>query len=545
MFTFIARLWIYFGLIGVLSVLLWLGAAGTAAAAFLKYPDRRTKLIWIAVGLAVLGFYSGKLNSRFVSRIRIDRSAQEEAFREAQRQEALRQEREARREIMFAEESVGDVETVKDEREADEDNGDEDEDEPAGIEEATTGTGEAGAAEDEDAPRQGQPLYKLRGKREREGGKTETLTEVRQAVKETQKETTSSGKMLEEPDKLRADAWDRANLFLTRWTLVIVLLLAIWDYVRRFNRTFDAFLPLPLACSWMDRLSPKFMTVLLTQVSRDVLAHHLRDFVRRGETYIYFGPQDPVAEPLLTRVGPTDVSLNARVRRFVSWLYDVPKMHVHGLPDPDSGARPQALTRFKNRCVELVAKRWPDLAEHVDLFLFNAGRLGKHMLRRLPVALAVLVILLIPFLIFFTRSSYYLPHYVLTMCLVPWPVLLWNFPGFQPVLPKVRNVPDLSPRDRDFFFETAWFGRCCAVIDDEREAAKLLEDLRKYLKARRVPNARCPQTVNVVWDFGRLPETLDRHAFFDLCRSANFRVIHVSQRVPAEADTLYDEICEG
>ncbi len=538
MLTFLARLWMYFGLIGILSLLLWTAAAATAGVGFLKLTDRRTKLAWVAVGLAALGFFSAKINSHFVSRVQIDRTAQEEEFREAQRREALRQERESRKEIMFAEEGVRDMETLKHEREAEELD---DEDITPGIEEATVGTG----AEPDDARNQPQvPLYKQRGKAERAEGKTEELADVEATVKDA-KESKPSGKMLKEEDKIRAEHWDRANLFMGRWTLVIVLFLAVADYVRRFNRTFDVFLPLPLSCPWLDRLSPKSTSVLLTKADRTALAHHLRNFVRRGETYVYFGPSDPVAEPLLARVGPADIFLNERVRRFVSWLYDIPKMHVHGRPTPDSGLRPPLLDRLKDRCIATVAKRWPNAAEHADLLLHDLGRLGKHLLRRLPPALVLLVLLLIPFLIFFTRSSYYLPHYILTMCLAPWPILLSHFPSFAPVLPKLRDIPDSSPKDRDFFFDAAWFGRCCAVIDDPQVAETLLDELRRYLKARRVPNARSPQTVNIVWDFGRLPENLDRKEFFDLCAAANFRFVHVSERIPAQADTFYSEVHDG
>ncbi len=540
MLTFLARIWMYFGLLGTLSVLLWIAAAATVGVGFLKLTDRRTKLAWIAVGLATLAFFSAKVNSHLVSRIQIDRTAQEEEFRERQRQEALREDRESRKEIMFAEEGVSDMKTVKEEREAEDLD---DEDLTPGIEEATVGTD--AESKDEDAENQPNvPLYKQRGKAERAEGKSEKLADVESAVKGA-KESKPSGKMLEEEDKIRAENWDRANLFLSRWTLVVVLLLAAGDYVRRFNRTFDAFLPLPLSSRWFDRLSPKSMSVLITKVDRTSLADHLRNFVRRGETYVYFGPNDPIAEPLLARVGPAHVFLNEQVRSMVSWLYDIPKMHVHGRPDPVPGSCPPMLNRLKDRCVAAVAKRWPDAAEHADLFLHDAGRFGKHLLRRLPLALVLLVLLLIPLIIFFTRSSYYMPHYILTMCLAPWPILLSNFPPFMPVLPKLKNIPDLSPKDRDFFFDAAWFSRCCAVIDDPQEAEALLSDLRRYLKARQVPNARSPQTVNIVWDFGRLPEQLDRKELFELCAASNFRFVHVSERIPAQADTLYDEVLDG
>ena len=126
MLTFFARLWAYFGPIGILSVLLWLAAVGVAVAGFWKLSDRRTKLVWIAVGLAVLAFYTGKINSHFVSRIGIDRSEQEAAMRERQRQERLRREKEAREQMMFAEESVTDVQQIKDDEEADDDDEGED-----------------------------------------------------------------------------------------------------------------------------------------------------------------------------------------------------------------------------------------------------------------------------------------------------------------------------------------------------------------------------------------------------------------------------------
>ena len=597
---FLVRLWQYFGVTGIFSVLLWLAACGCAVAGFAKYKDKRTRFVWLALLLAVLAFYGAKENSSNVSAIDVDRTEELALARQRQQEQARRRETERRKELMFAEESVDEMrDWVED--------GDED----------------TGEGEDDDASAAGEsgvPLYQQRGPVERDAGKKVEQKEIAESIEQTKKESAPPTKALPQEDVDRAQRWDKANLFLTRWILVLLIFLAVWDYLRRFNRTFDAFLPLPLAAPWLDRFSKKKHTIQMQGVDRHRLGDYLRDFVRRGETFIYFGDEDPLPEKLLVKVGPAKGHASVRYRQFAAWLYDQPvtREEVAVAPEhehlaehhrlykdfhhwvetksPKAAARMDrvvtALARsgsvvrspaekIKRRWPGPVARlhrganaagrffrkiltwirgglcwswsqyirgkkhaeeRWPEFMDHVEVFVYNLKRLGKHFLRRLPLALALLFVLLIPGFIFMKRSSFYLAEYLLLLILAPWPILLYNLPRFRPVLPKINYDPEFSPRDREFFFETAWFNRGCGTVTDFEESSDLLDHLRRFLKARRIPTARCRRTVNVVWDFEHLPQDLDLENFLDICRQNNFRFICTRATAPAAAPGLFDEV---
>jgi len=559
MLTFLYRLWLYFGVVGMLSILLYLGALVACGLGFFRFPQERTKLVWLGLCLGILGFLTSLLNSAYVGTFVRDTSEQ---VAEAKERTAKIAAEEARGKKRFVEESVQDVALLEREKAAVKAKKEQEEAEKDGTAQAASegGGGEdvAGNAagsgtQESEAPDLSEvtPEYKKRGKQEIDESKWQGDEDVTASLEQTKAESQVDKRLLPSPDYDRANAWDRSNLFLARWSLAVVILLVLVDYARRFNRTFQAFLPLPLASRWLDAVSPKAHSAVIAGPARHHLAAYLRDFVARGESFLYFGPQDPIPEPLLCKLGTRQVRLNDRAQRVAAWVYDLPAANVYGDPRlPQVGA----MRPFSRHVPDVLAvgallpgaggvlQRQPHLAEALSLLAFNLGRFGKHALRRLPLVVALELVMLVPFILFF-RNSFYVNHYLLAMILLPIPLLVWNTPPFRAVLPKLRfSRRGEGPRDREFFMESAWFGRLCASFTDEHEASEMLYELRSFLKARRFVLARARRTVNVVWDFPELPERVDQEQLQSLCRQANFRFIRVCEQVPQDVDARYEDL---
>ena len=64
----------YFGLVGLLSIGAWVIAAILVLLFVLGW--RRSKIAWIALGLAIVAFVFAKINSRQISEIKIDYAAE-------------------------------------------------------------------------------------------------------------------------------------------------------------------------------------------------------------------------------------------------------------------------------------------------------------------------------------------------------------------------------------------------------------------------------------------------------------------------------------
>lgn len=239
----IAKLPSYFGPLGMASVFVWIGALLTLLV-FLRHR-RRGRFYLGAFILALAGIVLSEINSKRVSAIELDRSA-EMAAALTHRQSAV----------------------------------------PGGIRFA------------EDAPPEADvPTYRQMGKQKRDAGKTEVLpTETPQ---EQPVEAPPSRK-LPEAELLAANHLDRLNLLAARATLLLAFLALIADYVARFHRTLAGSYPLPIAGRWLDTLAPKSRTILAGPLD---LKSYLETVVRRGETFIYFGEADPWTTASLPRLG--------------------------------------------------------------------------------------------------------------------------------------------------------------------------------------------------------------------------------------------------
>jgi len=265
----IAKLWQYFGLVGFGSIACW----AVAFVFFACYPrsKQRTRYYWMAAALALLGLVLANINSRFVSAIEVDRS--EELAKGIERQKQLRAELEAdakskAAKVRFAEDSATDALDL------------------AGLP-ATTNVYEMAAKEDDDA----KYAYRKRGKQQRA---VSAATATNQLMAGTVAPTVKAAavRTMLETDVIRANRYDRINLFLARLCLWLAAFLVIWDYLARFNRTLGHLYPLPIAHEYLDSIWPKTHTVLFRQPSAETVRQYLENVVRKGETFLYFGP-DP------------------------------------------------------------------------------------------------------------------------------------------------------------------------------------------------------------------------------------------------------------
>ena len=117
----------------------------------------------------------------------------------------------------------------------------------------------------------------------------------------TRQDIVETGRTMPQQDVARANRLDRINLT-AAWLTIAVALLAWWlDDLLRFNRTFGGPIPRPLAGRCVDAMSRKKHSVCAHAARDDVWPDYLRRGVRKGETFIHFGPSDPLAGSALPR----------------------------------------------------------------------------------------------------------------------------------------------------------------------------------------------------------------------------------------------------
>lgn len=231
-----AELYDYFGVIGLASIAAWLAAIVLLVVSWRS--RRRNRLALVALTIAVLGFVLARINSSRISSFQLDRSEEIAAVAAAQTQ---------------AERLEG----------------------PRFIEE--------------------EPAYRQQGKQQRTAGKQRELTEEVAAPV-----TEAPARKLAEPQLVRANRWDRYNLFAAKLALFVAVLVIIWDYLARFNRTFERYVPLPIAGAWLDHLFPKTRSASLPGETDVPLL--LETIVRRGETFLYVSEHNPWSVPALPRL---------------------------------------------------------------------------------------------------------------------------------------------------------------------------------------------------------------------------------------------------
>jgi hypothetical protein len=272
----ISRLHYYFGIAGILSILGW--AVALALLAGWARSARRTLVYATAFGVAVVALALANLNSHFIGLIRVDRS--EELAEGIQRQkEAARQLRDRAAGIRFAEDSPTDPLDL------------------AGVKaDEKKNIHEMAAMPDEDPDRY---AYRQHGRQQRVI--TEAGTNLVVSAGDAPLEIVEA-RLMTEPDWINANRLDRLNLFFARFAFWLALGLVVVDYLSRFNRTADHLWPLPLSNRLLDSVWPKKHAVLVAKSGPRPVRDLLANMVRKGETFIYFGPSDPLQSPTAPRL---------------------------------------------------------------------------------------------------------------------------------------------------------------------------------------------------------------------------------------------------
>jgi hypothetical protein len=285
----IAILWETFGLVGLASAAAWAGAVlllVAGAAGRIRWTS------WIlAAGLAAAGVVLAAATSASIRSIEVDRSAEVLAAEAAGSKAVQEKLRGRAANVRFAEDTAADQADV------------------AGV----TVAEEEGAYERAVEEQLSKiPAYRSRGKQARRGTKAATAADGNAPAADTAAtppgeagpnpsatEGEDDVRKLPESQLVVADRFDRGNRAIAWTALVCALGFVGFEYVRRFNTTFDPVWPLPLAGTWIDGAFAKAYVVdggRPTAAGRDALREFLTSVVRKGEAFVLFAESDPLSD---------------------------------------------------------------------------------------------------------------------------------------------------------------------------------------------------------------------------------------------------------
>ena len=250
----LAILWSTFGFLGLASAVAWAAAAVLLVAGFA--PRLRWKRWLAAAAAAAAGVLLAAATSESIRAIEVDRSAEVLAAEEAAAKAAQAKFRDRAAGIRFAEDTAVDQADI------------------AGVSAAE----EEGAYERAVADQLAKlPAYARGGRKQRAGrarGEATDKSDEPSAARDADATGDASAadesgpkpRMLPEAQLVVADRFDRANRGLAWSLLSLVVGLVGWEYVRRFNTTFDPVWPLPLAGTLIDGAAAK--EHMVTEIGR-------------------------------------------------------------------------------------------------------------------------------------------------------------------------------------------------------------------------------------------------------------------------------------
>jgi len=140
------------------------------------------------------------------------------------------------------------------------------------------------------------PAYKQGGKVARDEGKKKTDSDTKQLVEQQATREADATRKLPVEDMIAAQRYDRIALFAVRCLFLLAVVMVAIDYLRRLNRTQDSLVPLPLGGPWLDAIAPKSHAVHLHAGDPAAVGRFLRRSVGRGESFLFFGDEDPLPE---------------------------------------------------------------------------------------------------------------------------------------------------------------------------------------------------------------------------------------------------------
>ncbi len=558
------RLWEYFGLIGHVAVACILLTVGIILL-FRQMGPRRSRLYRLALVLAVIGYAFALWNSARVSRMEVDHEY-EKALEARKRRELMRKqlEEEARRKwqndpgyrVQFAEETEADKLDLAGQESEEQKKEKENVYERAAkgelealrkIEKGRTGKDDESLNPDEvtDAAYEGlanmdegqkdaRYAYRNRGpKKRREGARDDemdvlTKAEIKQPGNKEGGGSIEDVKLYRMADVDLANKIDNGIRHTARWVLVTMLLLVFWNYLRTFNDAFHFLFPLPVGGPWMDLFRRKQYSVLLNSQSQPVIASYLRKVVRKGESFIYFGEQDPCPGSRLSRFFVNlGRPLNRLFGKISDWLYDPGKpgrIPVQWLQD-------------------LLYGISPALARNTGVALTIFVRFLKRVLCRLPFFIFFVALAAIPIPLFFKTRIRALQYFIISLTVLS-PLLFIDTPLLRTFVPKMRYDDDNHPKNPEHMFDTAWFGRGCFTVTSRALADAMIRELRGFLAARRASKAAALRPVNIFWDFDDPPDEDLLFELSALCRRTNCRllVINPNAETTNYAQGVFDAI---
>ena len=149
--------------------------------------------------------------------------------------------------------------------------------------------GEPQQSPEDSAPE--QPAYRQGGPVQRDPDATEADDEMAfldRAAQEDDDVRVMSEAEVQEANRL--DRWALLTVRVAAWLGAVLVVLA---YFGIYHRTFQTLAPLPLSCRLLDRVVPRKRLARGRGLSTAQIRTHLETLIRKGETFVYFGREDP------------------------------------------------------------------------------------------------------------------------------------------------------------------------------------------------------------------------------------------------------------
>lgn len=514
----IAKLYLYFGIVGIASIGLWLGAL--ILAINYAFHERRTFFFSRAVVLALAGILLAQINSCNIGHIQVDRRQEiREALerqRQAQQAELDTLKRRAAN-ISFAEDNTVDALDL------------------AGVSSFDNRSVYEKAADEKSGDEQRKQSGRKRWRPVGDAVTEQALDPDRilKAELESSGETTTpTGRLLPQRDVMRADQLDMLNRWASRLVLGLVLLAFILNYFRYFNRTVDPLLPLPFSGRLIDSLFPKKHSVVLRGGKPGWPQHYLETVVRKGECFVYCGDTDI---PLPSSMPRVYLPLDAMGRYFIEVI------------------RPVFLLKWARRLgqISIVGQSlksrlaWPRgmaLARRIGITIWTKIRILLHVLG-------------IPFRWLWKKISS-------MNCLRRLTGKLWNSISkiLHWITEKFRNwrnsifefyqvrIIDTTAQPRlagpHFICECAWFDRYCFTTRGLDQSLALVSAFRRFISERIPPRASAAKTIHLLWNLREPPDPKLLHPLAVFSKEVNVKlVILAGDSQIAAISPWVEEIC--
>ena len=250
----LVELWNYFGIVGMISIALWMMSWLTAIIHFTK----KTRSLTPALLLALTAFIFAAWNSRNILQIEEDRSSMIAKQDEQRRAEVIeRRKSELNTTIRFAEDNTSDILDL------------------AGIK-STDNPYEKALIEEADTP-----AWRMRGVKQR----SVSDSQAQQSDFHSEFDAMKHRRSLPAEEYAKANLYDMRNMLFARFTVWCVLILFIADYLYRFNHEKRKVIPIPISSSWIDSISKKEFFLQFQRGTN--VQEFTKERICRGETVIW------------------------------------------------------------------------------------------------------------------------------------------------------------------------------------------------------------------------------------------------------------------